>query len=189
MKALKILAGKVKPNLGDFTNPPTWETIIHYYRGNFYLLFTFQGSELQNYFKKIVEDSLTAVIKPQHVFMVSNAPLVAHFPASKTCRKFEQNHCRRHLERKGWKKVYGHSCWSSWTFQIIIQRYQVSFSLFHCLIMKSSIWRRTSTLCNCFSLCTWSRWYVTRKIDTDNASVHVWRTFEFSRRTAKTSCC
>ena len=55
--ALKILAGKQKPNLGRFTSPPDWTEILAYFR----------GSELQNYFTKILEDELKAVIKPQYV--------------------------------------------------------------------------------------------------------------------------
>jgi ATP-binding cassette subfamily E protein 1 len=55
--ALKILAGKLKPNLGQYQNPPDWTEILAYFR----------GSELQNYFTKILEDDLKAVIKPQYV--------------------------------------------------------------------------------------------------------------------------
>jgi len=55
--ALKILAGKLKPNLGKFNNPPDWQEILTYFR----------GSELQNYFTKILEDNLKAIIKPQYV--------------------------------------------------------------------------------------------------------------------------
>merc|ERR1711881_144934 len=44
--ALKILGGKVKPNLGRFLDPPDWEEILKSYR----------GSELQNYFTGILED-------------------------------------------------------------------------------------------------------------------------------------
>ncbi|CDH54417.1 translation initiation factor rli1 [Lichtheimia corymbifera JMRC:FSU:9682] len=55
--ALKILSGKMKPNLGQFDNPPDWEDILKYFR----------GSELQNYFTKILEDNLKAITKPQYV--------------------------------------------------------------------------------------------------------------------------
>lgn len=55
--ALKILAGKLKPNLGRFNDPPDWTEILTYFRGN----------ELQNYFTKILEDDLKALIKPQYV--------------------------------------------------------------------------------------------------------------------------
>ncbi len=61
--ALKILAGKQKPNLGQFANPPDWKEIVAYFR----------GSELQNYFTKILEDDLKAVIKPQYVDQIPKA--------------------------------------------------------------------------------------------------------------------
>jgi len=60
---LKILAGKQKPNLGRFENPPDWEEILKHYR----------GSELQNYFTKVLEDDLKAVIKPQYVDEIPKA--------------------------------------------------------------------------------------------------------------------
>jgi ATP-binding cassette subfamily E protein 1 len=61
--ALKILAGKLKPNLGKFENPPDWQEILTYFR----------GSELQNYFTKILEDNLKAIIKPQYVDHIPKA--------------------------------------------------------------------------------------------------------------------
>ena len=32
--ALKILSGKLKPNLGRYENPPDWEEILKYFRGS-----------------------------------------------------------------------------------------------------------------------------------------------------------
>ena len=32
--ALKILAGKLKPNLGRFDDPPDWEEILKHFRGS-----------------------------------------------------------------------------------------------------------------------------------------------------------
>ncbi|GAU89024.1 hypothetical protein RvY_01623 [Ramazzottius varieornatus] len=55
--ALKILCGKMKPNLGRFVDPPEWEEVLAYFR----------GSELQNYFTRVLEESLKAVVKPQYV--------------------------------------------------------------------------------------------------------------------------
>lgn len=61
--ALKILGGKQKPNLGKFETPPDWaEILIH-----------FRGSELQNYFTRILEDNLKAIIKPQYVDHIPKA--------------------------------------------------------------------------------------------------------------------
>ncbi|KAJ8297575.1 hypothetical protein KUTeg_024106 [Tegillarca granosa] len=61
--ALKILSGKMKPNLGRFDNEPEWTEILT----------TFRGSELQNYFKKIVEDDLKSITKPQYVDQIIRA--------------------------------------------------------------------------------------------------------------------
>jgi ATP-binding cassette, sub-family E, member 1 len=61
--ALKILAGKQKPNLGQFESPPDWADILIHFR----------GSELQNYFTKLLEDKLKAVIKPQYVDHIPRA--------------------------------------------------------------------------------------------------------------------
>ena len=41
----------------QFADPPDWTEILAYFR----------GSELQNYFTKILEDDLKAVMKPQYV--------------------------------------------------------------------------------------------------------------------------
>lgn len=61
--ALKILAGKQKPNLGNFANPPDWEEILTYFR----------GSELQGYFTKILEEKMRTVVKPQYVDHIPRA--------------------------------------------------------------------------------------------------------------------
>ncbi len=87
--ALKILAGKLKPNLGRFTaralrrvvrarqradspapshchraqNPPDWQEILAHFR----------GSELQNFLTRILEDNIKAIIKPQYVDAIPKA--------------------------------------------------------------------------------------------------------------------
>lgn len=61
--ALKILAGKLKPNLGKFDSPPDWTSILAHFR----------GSELQNYFTRVLEDNLKAIIKPQYVDHIPKA--------------------------------------------------------------------------------------------------------------------
>ncbi|RHY90027.1 hypothetical protein DYB35_001240 [Aphanomyces astaci] len=61
--ALRILAGKLKPNLGRYESPPEWQEILTHFR----------GSELQNYFTKILEDNLKAIIKPQFVDRIPKA--------------------------------------------------------------------------------------------------------------------
>jgi len=61
--ALKILAGKLKPNLGKYEAPPDWQDILQHFR----------GSELQNYFTKILEDNMKAIIKVQYVDLIPRA--------------------------------------------------------------------------------------------------------------------
>lgn len=61
--ALKILGGKLKPNLGKFKSPPDWSDVLVYFR----------GSELQSYFTRLLEDNLKAITKPQYVDAVSKA--------------------------------------------------------------------------------------------------------------------
>ncbi|EFC43472.1 predicted protein [Naegleria gruberi] len=60
---LKILAGKEKPNLGQFAKPPEWTEILAYFR----------GSELQSYFTKLLEDNLKTTMKPQYVDQIPRA--------------------------------------------------------------------------------------------------------------------
>lgn len=61
--ALKILSGKLKPNLGRFDNPPDWQEILAHFR----------GSELQTYIKALLEDKLKAITKIQYVDQVPKA--------------------------------------------------------------------------------------------------------------------
>ena len=48
---------------GRFDNPPDWQEILTYFR----------GSELQNYFSRILEDNLKTLIKPQYVDHIPKA--------------------------------------------------------------------------------------------------------------------
>lgn len=98
--ALKILAGKEKPNLGRYDDPPDWEDILKYFR----------GSELQNYFTKILEDNIKAIIKPQYV---DNIPRAIKGPINKVgellTQRLERKDAGKHivevLELKGvWKR-------------------------------------------------------------------------------------
>jgi ATP-binding cassette subfamily E protein 1 len=60
---LKVLSGEIKPNLGNFQNPPEWNEIIQFYR----------GSSLQDYFQKMSEGSLKVSYKPQYVDKIPKA--------------------------------------------------------------------------------------------------------------------
>lgn len=54
-------------------NPPDWQEILTYFR----------GSELQNYFTKILEDDLRAIVKPQYVDQIPKTVKVSDFQASR----------------------------------------------------------------------------------------------------------
>lgn len=58
--ALKILSGKLKPNLGQFKDEPSWQDILVHFR----------GSELQKFFTKVMEDQIKTLIKPQYVDVI-----------------------------------------------------------------------------------------------------------------------
>lgn len=60
---LKILARAIKPNLGNYEVPPSWEEIIRYYR----------GSVLQDYFARLSDKKLKVVHKPQYVDTIPKA--------------------------------------------------------------------------------------------------------------------
>ncbi|MCS7096590.1 MAG: ribosome biogenesis/translation initiation ATPase RLI [Candidatus Bathyarchaeota archaeon] len=60
---LKILSGEIKPNLGNYENPPEWSEIIRFFR----------GSSLQNYFQRMSEGKLKVVHKPQYVDRIPKA--------------------------------------------------------------------------------------------------------------------
>lgn len=53
----------MKPNLGRYDNAPDWKEILKFFR----------GSELQNYFTKMLENNMKALIKIQYVDAVIKA--------------------------------------------------------------------------------------------------------------------
>uniref|UniRef100_A0A7S1KUI2 Uncharacterized protein n=1 Tax=Percolomonas cosmopolitus TaxID=63605 RepID=A0A7S1KUI2_9EUKA len=61
--ALQVLAGRLKPNLGNYENPPDWGEVLKHFR----------GSELQGYFTRILEENMRAIIKPQYVDNIRKA--------------------------------------------------------------------------------------------------------------------
>lgn len=61
--ALKVLSARLKPNLGQWDSPPDWAEILEYFR----------GSELQNYFTRVLEDDIKAIMKPQYVDAIPRA--------------------------------------------------------------------------------------------------------------------
>lgn len=55
--SLNILSGEIMPNLGLYDAPPDWKSILRFYR----------GSELHEYFRKLSENRLRVVTKPQYI--------------------------------------------------------------------------------------------------------------------------
>ena len=51
--ALKILSGNLQPNLGNYESQPVWRDIFTFIR----------NGELQNYFIKLLEKNLKALVK------------------------------------------------------------------------------------------------------------------------------
>jgi len=81
---LKVLSGEIKPNLGNFQNPPDWDTIIQFYR----------GSSLQEYFQKISEGKLKISHKPQYVDRI---PKAVSGKVSEILEKVDQRHALNQL--------------------------------------------------------------------------------------------
>jgi len=59
--ALHVLSGEIKPNLGQYEQPPDWSELIQHFR----------GSSLQDYFQKLSEGDMKVVHKPQYVDKIS----------------------------------------------------------------------------------------------------------------------
>ncbi len=58
--ALNILSGSLRPNLGNYDSPPSWDLIVDH----------FQGTELRDHFETIASGSLRVSIKPQAVYRI-----------------------------------------------------------------------------------------------------------------------
>ena len=58
--ALRILAGELKPNLGEPDREPSWDEIIR----------RFRGTEIQNYFRALAEGKIRAAHKIQYIDLV-----------------------------------------------------------------------------------------------------------------------
>jgi len=59
--AINILSGNLKPNLGKFDEPPEWDEILKFY----------SGTELKSHFEKIKDNQISASIKPQQVYNIT----------------------------------------------------------------------------------------------------------------------
>jgi len=55
--AIRILSGQIIPNLGDYDEEISWDDVIEYYA----------GTELHGHFKKLSNNKISSVVKPQYV--------------------------------------------------------------------------------------------------------------------------
>ncbi len=60
--AVRILAGELEPNLGQFEEPPSWEAVLEAYR----------GTEIQDYLEEIRDGEVSVARKPQYVDQIPN---------------------------------------------------------------------------------------------------------------------
>ncbi len=63
--ALRILAGREVPNLGDYAAPGEWSKVVEHFR----------GTALRAHFERIAKGQLRTVLKPQYVDHLSDEPL------------------------------------------------------------------------------------------------------------------
>ncbi len=61
--ALKILAGQLVPNLGDYEKQPTWDAFLRY----------LSGREMKEHFERIADGELRVSLKPQAVYKLPEA--------------------------------------------------------------------------------------------------------------------
>jgi ATP-binding cassette subfamily E protein 1 len=59
---VNILSGNLKPNLGNYSEPPEWDEVLKFYK----------GTELKSHFEEIKNGNIRASIKPQQVHNVVN---------------------------------------------------------------------------------------------------------------------
>ncbi len=60
---VNILSGNLKPNLGNYQEPPDWDEILKYH----------SGTELKSHFEKIKNNEIKSSIKPQQVVQIAEA--------------------------------------------------------------------------------------------------------------------
>ena len=56
----------MRPNLGKFAEPPEWKEVLKHFRGN----------ELQQFFTRMLEENMKALIKVQYVDSVAKQPSI-----------------------------------------------------------------------------------------------------------------
>jgi len=61
--AIRVLAGEIKPNLGEYEAPPDWEEILDTYR----------GTELQDFLAAVRDEEVSVARKPQSVDQIPDS--------------------------------------------------------------------------------------------------------------------
>ncbi|MBI5146967.1 MAG: ribosome biogenesis/translation initiation ATPase RLI [Thaumarchaeota archaeon] len=84
---VSILSGNLKPNLGNYENPPEWDEILK----------SFAGTELKTHFEKIKSQEIKAAIKPQQVYHVAE---VFDGTAKELLDKYDQRNVTQDLIRQ-----------------------------------------------------------------------------------------
>ncbi len=84
---VNVLSGNLKPNLGNYENPPEWDDVIK----------SFAGTELKNHFEKIKNQEIKASIKPQQVYQVAE---VFDGTAKELLDKYDQRNVTQDLIRQ-----------------------------------------------------------------------------------------
>ena len=78
--ALRILSGNMRPNLGNFAEPPEWKEVLKHFR----------GSELQQFFTRMLEENMKALIKIQYVDSVAKQKNVANAIVGRRLRALDK---------------------------------------------------------------------------------------------------
>ncbi len=86
---IKILSGKLIPNLGKYDENPDWDDVIRYY----------SGKELKSYFEKIKNCQIKVAIKPQQVYNLLKTTKV-------TCKELLENYNERGVINYIIKELY-----------------------------------------------------------------------------------
>ena len=84
---VNILSGNLRPNLGNYENPPEWDDVIK----------SFAGTELKNHFEKIKSQEIKASIKPQQVYQVAE---IFDGTAKELLDKYDQRNVTQDLIRQ-----------------------------------------------------------------------------------------
>lgn len=84
---VSILSGNLKPNLGNYENPPEWDEVLK----------SFAGTELKTHFEKIKNQEIKASIKPQQVYHVAE---VFDGTAKELLDKYDQRNVTQDLIRQ-----------------------------------------------------------------------------------------